>query len=310
VNEVLYDDFLAVLGARDTRLVLSDEDKRLDYSDLEEDFKNFFSGERLSTKAVLGIDVYQYSNYPEIPQFLIPPVIKFIYQETVRSLLDAESYLFQHSTLEQLENDFINTGDGGFQILDTPIHCVVFALYFEANCRMFTSLTVYPKLGSLIGDFGLRYAMSYEKLYRFDNNFFGPAIINNARMLSKDKLNRCLVDSNFQQWFLHRIGGVESLNIRTLIEVSKLQEFQHYSTTSPSEPNLALDGLMIAVEDYEENNLKTLDLLKIGQIRAKQTELDIFNLHLKAMVGVGGDNESTKEFIVTVGNLNTSGIDE
>lgn len=308
MNSVEFEEFLDILADRDSRLVLSDQNKLLDSKDLEESFRRYFDEGKLTTHAVVGIDVYQYSNYPELPQYLIPLIIKFIYRETVRLLLSVETYLFQDCTLEQLEADFVNTGDGGFQILETPIHCLMFALYFEANCRMFNSLTVFPKLGSYVGELSLRYAMSYDELYRFDNNYFGPAIIHNARMMSKDKLNRCLVDSNFQKWFLHRIGGIESLNIKTLVDIASLKEFENYETTGRYDGE-DLDGFMLSVEDASENNLKSLDLLRIGQIRAKQTVLDIFNLHLKAIVNIGG-GESMKEFMVTVGNLNVAGIDD
>jgi hypothetical protein len=52
------------------------------------------------------------------------------------------------------------------------------------------------------------------------------------------------------------------------------------------------------------------DILKIGKIHSKSTELNIYNLHLQVALKLinDDDHEQTKVFTISLGNLNTSGI--
>jgi hypothetical protein len=52
----------------------------------------------------------------------------------------------------------------------------------------------------------------------------------------------------------------------------------------------------------------SVDVLKIGSITSKNTSLDIYSLHMQATLKMKIDKHSYNSFVITVGNLNTAGI--
>ena len=84
-------------------------------------------------KAVLGVDVYRYSKYRKYAQTLIPYVLHRLYEDTVTDLTRYEQSFFADLSLKSFKSHFIDTGDGGFIIFDTPFHALFFAVYFALN---------------------------------------------------------------------------------------------------------------------------------------------------------------------------------
>ena len=171
----------------------------------------------LEPKVILGIDIYKYSQYNEIEQFYIPILFNTLYIATVKKVLEFEPFIFSQygNELTEFENNFISTGDGGFQIFNNPIECIVFAIYFQTIVKQFLSgsntTADRKKLREIIEDFDLRYAITSDKIYHYNSNFYGPGIISNARILSKDTLNRLLIDAHTMHWFTNNINSVENL---------------------------------------------------------------------------------------------------
>ncbi len=254
-------------------------------------------------KAVLGFDIYKYSQYTLIQQFYIPVAFDAIYMNTVKNVLENEDFFFSQygSKLSDFQINFISSGDGGFQIFDNPIQCIVFAIYFQANINGFitgsSSTSHGKKVHAIIDTIDLRYAITLNSIYSFKSNFYGPGIINNARILSKDRLNRLLIDSNTMKWFLNNINSVENL-----LDINKdsfllTNAFKDYD----NKLNSTLFGT--------RNTFKAIDALKIGSIKVKDSLLNIYNLHIQAMLQLTIGKHAYNNFIVTVGNLNTSGIE-
>ena len=124
------------------------EDKKLLIESIKNSLKPYFI-----QKAVLGFDVYRYSKYPIVEQTLIPHIFKLLYEVTINSCLRHEKFIFQKYTKEDFEKQFIDAGDGGFQIFNIPIESLVFAVYFQANIQRFNSgfFKKWEKLKMLIG---------------------------------------------------------------------------------------------------------------------------------------------------------------
>lgn len=261
--------------------------------------------ELFAEKSVLGIDIYRYSTYPLFEQSLIPFLFNLIYKEAQSECIKSNEYLFQYYNEENFKEFFINTGDGGFQIFPTPLHAIIFAIYFKLILRAYNSFHFYPKLRMLLGVLSLRYVISYDKIYSFENNYYGPAIINNARLIAKDHLNRCLLDNKTVEWFMLNIHGIENLQIVTLEGVKNLKEFVSYDTSK-------FDGLNLAIpKDNDDDGIViATDIQKIGEIKAKAENITIHNLHLQFCCRYSekvNDNKCAP-FIITLGNLNTTGI--
>ena len=59
----------------------------------------------------------------------------------------------------------------------------------------------------------------------------------------------------------------------------------------------------------DNNSFKSVEVLTIGSIMIKNTPLEIYNLHIQAMISFKTQNSITKDFVVTLGNINTAGIE-
>jgi hypothetical protein len=253
----------------------------------------------IEKKAVLGIDIYRYSQYPILEQSLIPHLFKEIYLVTVQNCLNLESIFFDGKTEEDFADTFIDTGDGGFQIFDSPLQMVIFSIYFQAGIKRYnTGKFKTQLLFKIIGEITLRYAMTYDNTYSYDKNFYGASIINNARIMSKDKLNRVLIDNFTLNWFDKEMNGIENLQNLTIEELKVIRIFNKLDFTKKS--SLIKSG---------KGRILKVDILRIGEITSKLDILLVHSLHIQvSMTSVG--NESFKRLTVTLGNLNSAGLSE
>ena len=272
----------------------------VDQSILLNKLENKIVTDKFDEKTVLGIDIYHYSHYKPLEQSLIPVLYKIIYDKACEMCLSDSSYLFQHYTSkETFSKLFINTGDGGFQIFDTPIHATAFAINFQMIIRYYNSFRYFPKLRKIIGPLSLRYAMTHDKIYKLDENYFGPAIINNSRVLIKDSLNRFLLDQNTYDWFLYKINGIENLQFVSIDQLKELATFADYKKVD-GENHIYIDS-----KGFDFEKMISCDIQKIGNILAKKTHLTIYNLHIQYKGFLGDGKYKT---VISLGNLNTTGI--
>ncbi len=222
---------------------------------------------------------------------------------TVKDIEIHEKYFFSKYgiILDDFKKKFISTGDGGFQIFDNPLQAIIFSLYFQAFLKRYCtggSINQIDKnLFQIIDAIDLRFAISYDKVYWYNNNYFGPAIINNARILSRDSLNRLLVDANTIKWLSRNINAPENL---LDIDINSLSNTSFFKTYDKKLTSYLFD---------KAGKILALDIQKIGTLTAKETKLDIFNMHLQAKLSIKVEHQDYGIYIITLGNLNTSGID-
>lgn len=266
---------------------------------------------------VLGFDIYRYSQYPREKQPFLPHLFEKVYQETWGLITQNFEYIFQkynsitnRSGKLKAPDYYIDTGDGCFQIFESPVHAVIFVLVFGTILQWYNSDRFMPKLHSKIGNMFVRYALTYDNIYRYDRNkktnFFGAGIINNARILSKDKLNRFLIDEETFKWFLTSIAGIENLMSISLKDLEILNEFSSYDVGKIEKKNalIRMDN-----EDPDVEGIKSVDVQKIGTIKEKKSEIDIYNLHLQATIEYFPFlHKQSRVFTISVGNLNTAGL--
>ena len=255
-------------------------------------------------KTVLGVDIYKYSEYPQTQQMFIPVLFEMLFADTIKNCIEKEPYIFQFYSKDKkgFESKFISTGDGGFLIFDNPLEAVVFSIYFQLHIKRYNSggddsyTEASKKLRALIGKIELRYAITLDSIYGYNNNYYGPAIINNARILSKDNLNRLLIDENVLDWFDSNLNSIENLTEILKSDFSSLSFLKAYD-------------LRLETTIFEKKFIKTVDVLKIGTIKIKSTDIKIYNLHIQAGLTSGKPNKDKyKYYTMTLGNLNTNGI--
>jgi hypothetical protein len=273
--------------------------------DFDEKLTLVLNEKNMQNYSVLGIDIYRYSKYPIQRQIFIPFLFDYLFNAAIFNCLRSEPFLFQNYNKASFEKNFISTGDGGFLILETPLHSLVFALYFEAILRCYNSFFLFPKFRNFVGELTLRYSITNDKLFNYRKNFYGPAIINCARILSKDKLNRCLLDQNTYEWFQNRTLGIESLRIKSLEDFSSIPELAKYDLS-----NLNGDNILFKKNNKDKSRFYQINISKLRQIEAKESHYDIFNLQIQVDLTINNPSQNNKQkhFVVTIGNLNIEGI--
>ena len=303
--------------------------------ELINNIKDFFKSKK-EKKAVLGLDIYQYSKYKGEKQDLIPVILKKLLDKAFNDFKKYEKESYNRN--QNILTDFIDTGDGGYWFFDNPLDALVFTMYINLTVHAFNSYIFYPRLREHIGIFTVRFALTYDDVYKLDGKNYGTAIINNARIMSKDKLNRLLIDETTYDWFLKELNGVE--NIKNFVSVN-LQKNNRIIALKDKDYEIddPLDLLKSKYENslvlgvWKENESKkdlakgNLDLSrelfdvitnvicqKLEQINVKDDSFKVYNLFIQYRLNIDNDENITpKEYYeealsVCLGNLNTNGI--
>lgn len=307
IKTIEHESIREILLKYDNRVIFEKTNVVPDETEMLDELHKCIDIRNLNSKSVLGLDIYQYSSYGEFEQMLIPFLFKTMLSTTIDLCLDNHPFIFQKYTKESIEKSFISTGDGGFLIFDTPLHSLLFACNYAITLRIYNAFHFYPRLRKIIGGISTRYAITYDHIYSYDENHYGRAIINNARILSRDSLNRCLIDEHVHRWFTVNMDGMENLQVLTIDDISHIFEFSNdYNRLTLSTRTDKIFGR----EASRNEGIINSDILKIGKIKAKETDINIYNLHLQVcMILVNNDDENQKKIVtVSLGNLNTTGI--
>lgn len=306
LKNVIHSEIKAILESQDKRVVFDKTNIIPDHRGLLKELRAYVKYDQIRRKAVLGIDMYQYSSYGEFEQTLIPFLFKTLFDSTIRLCLDNHRFIFQKYSRERIERNYISTGDGGFFMFDNPLQALLFACNFAVVLRVFNAYHFYPRLRRIIGAINMRYAITYDKVYTFEGNYYGRGIINNARILIKDDLNRCLIDEHVHSWFTTNLDGVENLQIVTIKDIANVFEF------SKDYDLKLLENRDEIFEDEPSRKYGIInsDILKVGFIQSKETSLSVYNLHLQVTINLTNDDDPSQKRLITVslGNLNTTGI--
>jgi hypothetical protein len=304
-KEAKHTELLGLIEREDPPLKAGETLESVSTDGLRGALRGYFGDSREFSAAVLGIDIYRYSKYPHEQQRLIPSVFRMLFEQTISLCKEHEQFMFQ---TEQFANRFISTGDGGFAIFDTPMQAIVFATWFQAVLSPFNSGYDSPRLRSFLGaPLTLRYTLTFGQLFRLDMEYFGAAIINNARILSRDSLNRFLIDDASLNWFNFRIRSFENLIALSREDLVGIPEFSGYDSQKLK------NGSMMFPRDkrggaFGEGAFHTAIVQKIGEIQAKNTHLDIHSAYLQVGLSHGREGDIKKNIVITLGNLNSSGL--
>ena len=306
LKQVDHAEIKRILDEKDQRVVFDKTNIIPDHRALASELRKYISYDKISRKSVLGIDMYQYSSYGEFEQTLIPFLFKTMFESTIRLCLENHRFIFQKYDRERIERNFISTGDGGFLLFDNPLQSVLFACNFAVVLRIYNSYHYYPRLRRIIGGINMRYGITYDKVYTFNKNYFGRGIINNARILMKDDLNRCLIDEHAHSWFTTNLDGVENLQLATLDDIANIFEF----STDYDRSYLSSGDEIFESETSRRYGIINSDILKVGVIQSKETSISVYNLHLQVAIRLVNDDDPNQKRLITVslGNLNTTGI--
>lgn len=316
MKELKYQELIEILNKHDVPFYDGYAQSKINSEELFKKLDQYIGSENIEEKAVLGMDIYRYGSMKPKAQNLVPLVGQIIRDEAVKRCLQLEESIFQEKNEDYFKEIFINTGDGGYFIFDTPIHALVFAIYFEMTVRLFNSYRLYPKLREILDQSAtLRYSMTYDKVYKYENNYYGPGIITNARILSRDKLDRFLIAENVYDWFMRNTNGIDNLQILYIDDIANnIEKFQYLKGISKQSyifPSYSMR--------YREGKFKSIDIQKIGEIGAKNQEkqISIYNLHVQYSTEVqqavtsGEANLNPRiGLTVSLGNLNVSGISD
>jgi hypothetical protein len=230
----------------------------------------------------------------------MPSLFLYLRSEALEHCREKEESIFGSSPPF---DQFISTGDGGFQPFATPLQAVVFAIHFETYLAAFNSSFHFPRLRAFVEQpVVVRYALTFDKVFEQDGNIFGPGIISNSRIISRDTLNRFLIDEKTVGWFQQHLASVESL---LTLRSEDLSAVSQHGRSHKRPPRSSLFG-----STEPELGVKAVHLQKIGILTAKNKPLDVFSLMIQVAVPLAAETGASKRrtAVVTVGNLNTGGI--
>lgn len=297
--------------------------------------KNFFKSKK-EKKAVLGLDIYQYSKYKDEKQDLIPVILKKLLEKAFSDFKKYETESYNRN--QNILKNYIDTGDGGYWFFDNPLDALVFSMYVNLTVHAFNSYIFYPTLRERIGIFTVRFALTYDDVYKLEGKNYGTAIINNARIMSKDKLNRLLIDEATYDWFLKELNGVENIKNFVAVNLQKNNRIialqnNNYKINAPLDllKNKYENSLVLGVwkDNESKKDLETgsLDLSrelfdvitnvicqKLEQINVKDDNFKVYNLFIQYRLNIDNDENVTPKtyyeeaLSVSLGNLNTNGI--
>ena len=299
VKVYAFDDLKNLLGKIDSPEVgniASQMPSATEQSEFDSKLSEFLDNSSENNKTVLGIDIYKYSQFKDNQQKMIPFIFSLLRQEAIKTFFDCEPFFSNGYTKQQMEDDMIDSGDGGYLFFNTPIDAIIFLMYFNTFIHLFNSYHLYPKLRKYVGSITIRYAITHNSLYKIDSNFYGAAIIHNARIISKDQLNRCLIDNKTYEWFLLNTNGIETLPHTNINDLAHLKPY-----------GAPTDSLFFS-DDYAE--IRNVFCQKLEKIHVKEDDFDIYNLIIQSFLSFypGEDENKLFPFISTIGNMNCNGI--
>jgi hypothetical protein len=244
-------------------------------------------------RAILGIDIYQYSRFPEGKQELIPFIFNEMIIGAIHHLKSSYEVIFDK---EKMEDRFLSTGDGGFFIFPTPLHALIFNCNFHMVLHLFNSHHIFPKLSRYIDGLTIRSTITYDNIFEYENNWYGSAIIKNARILSKDKLNRFLIDKETHDFFMSNFNGIETLMIRTKDEVKEIMR--------------TVMGPDFEAFEFRNEKFRNIHVQKLEDTVAKETKLSIYNVEIQYESTILSSTDKKREtsFILTMGNSNVMNV--
>jgi len=95
VSKLKYKELLQAVGQFDTAHINTSYASIPEELDLEEYFDEKIHPESFSNKSILGMDIFQYSQYELKKQTLIPFLFKLIQEAVYKNCLESNAYLFQ-----------------------------------------------------------------------------------------------------------------------------------------------------------------------------------------------------------------------
>jgi len=258
---------------------------------------------------VLGLDLYGYSKFEIDKQTLIPLIFDLIYQKTIEDIKTDENCFFDGYSFD---DNFISTGDGCFQIFKNPIQAFIFNINFFTILHRYNASRFYPEFNIYVGELFFRSCITKGKIFTYEKNHYGPAIITNARILSRDRLNRFLIDADTYKWFLLKIDGVENISEITVEELFEILEIDIglSGRTAIFRTNETFNINPDNKYGREYGKIRSCHVQKIGDISAKADIFSVYNIELQVYVYIfdPGRKEIGKGMVVSIGNGNNLGI--
>lgn len=287
-----------------------------------EEIKVLFKSKK-EKKAVLGLDIYKYSKYENEKQDLIPVILNKILAKSYEYYAQYEPTSNQRNS--SLKTDFIDTGDGGYWFFENPLDALLFSMYVNAFIHLYNSFIIFPTIRKHVGMLTVRFAITFDEVYKIDNTSYGKAIINNARIMSKDKLNRLLIDNNTYEWFLKEINGVENLlNIGVYLcaKNKRIQDLEQNNVAVREKESKIIETyknsyyMGFASNDGKiSSKIFNVICQKLEAINIKDENFNVYNVFIQYNTILSNDEEGNdyeKYYIESVtlslGNLNTNGI--
>lgn len=306
MEEYEYKKFLELLNKHDKEEyinIMVRDPQKSSVEKCKKELYSYFNTVEDENISVIGIDIYKYSKYDYNEQKIVPILFKILIQKTITDCIKLESIFSIFYDEKYFEDYYIDTGDGCFIFLQNPLDAIVFLTYFSANLHSYNSFHCYPILRKILGSLTIRYALTFDKVYKIDKKFYGPGIINNSRIMSNDKLNRFIIDGNSWEWFLLNTNGIENLSNVTRFELSLYKP----------KAGLYSDNIKTLIFDQNQDITKIYKSIfcqKLDKIEVKEDKFDVYNVVIQFEIYMFENTNHENGLILTntLGNMNSIGL--
>jgi hypothetical protein len=305
-------------------------------------------------KAVLGLDIFKYSKAPQTNIKYLQFAFDLIVLCTRECCKLVEPSLFRK--IEFNEN-FKHTGDGALIVFDTPLEALVFNCYFTYFLHLINSQILLERLilalsasTDTLSEKALekkhriivRSVITYDEAFEYEGvaatgagKYFGKSVTNCARLLSKDSLNRFLIDESTQEHFFNLFHGIENIPSYDVATIAHIRS-EHTGSTPGDALISNLFKPILSEFHKRHNSFIQCHARQLDEMSAKKDQLSAFNTEVKVIFSSNEMLHITKDILlqylspsdakfnsdllikknnnlpdyllITVGNLNTQGL--
>ncbi|PKA14305.1 hypothetical protein [Leptospira haakeii] len=286
--------------------IIIDDGKSKD--EVIKEFISYVRGDE-TKRVVLGFDIYRYSSYEPDKQASITMLFNSLYISCINNLTKNHP-LFNSVTRDEFMQLFISTGDGGYQILHTPIHALIVLFNFHNVIVQYHTNPNLREFRNFLGSIELRYVITIEDIYRINHfsyvNHYGKGIIKNARIMSQDKLNRLLIDEEVYRWFSDNILGIENIVSLKWKDLFNIKDFENYSLAEKIK-GIEEFSPISTQEDNKDRQDEFVDCIpmRLEDLKTKDSSYVVYNIYLKTKFY--NPNKETFRY-TSIGNPNSNGL--
>ncbi len=202
IKKLNFDDIQSIINSLDSPHNFNDPYDSSKEEELRAELEKYINTGIFENKAVLGIEIRKFIKFGLFEQSIIPFVFCEIISSAVSFCINQNKSIFINYHKEDFKRNFKIRESGGYYVFDNPLMALIFIMGLEINLKAYNSFKIYPNLRNIIGCLDFHYAITYDKVFGFNNYFYGNGIGNNSRIINRESGSKCIIDKAAYEWLI------------------------------------------------------------------------------------------------------------